>query len=125
VKVLLLSATAILATASLLSAQLPIVHQAMADPAPAVQAPDTSGNVHAAILEPTELEKTQLENIQLKFSILHQQQIELQSQYSSLIQKIVSEHPGYFWDPATSSLKPVHQPTKAPTAPSAPAPAKK
>ncbi len=59
-----------------------------------------------ALPQPTEFEKLQLENIQLKFSILTGQQQQLQTQYSSLIQKIVSEHPGTTWDAQQNRLIP-------------------
>lgn len=79
------------------------------------QAPKTTPAPAATAPAPalTELQKTKMENLQLKFSLLQQQQTELQGQYSALIQSIVAEHPGYQWNPQSSSLVAVPKPAAA------------
>ena len=52
----------------------------------------------------TELQKAKLENLQLKFTLLQQQQTQLQGEYQTLVQTIVAEHPGFRWDAQSSSL---------------------
>ena len=55
----------------------------------------------------TEVESLKLENLQMKFTLLSQQQQQLQQTYTSLIQTILAEHPGYTWDAANSRLMPI------------------
>jgi len=50
------------------------------------------------------LQQAKLENLSLKFTLLQQQQAQLQGQYQALIQSIVAEHPGFQWDAQTSHL---------------------
>jgi hypothetical protein len=74
-----------------------------------------------AVSEPapqiTELERTKLENLQLKFQMLQQQQQQLQQSYSDLIRQISAEHPGYTFDPQTSSLRRIPPVASAPAKP--------
>lgn len=76
--------------------------------------PSPSEAVQAALPEPSELQKTKLENLQLKFTLLQQQQTQLQNEYQILIREIQVEHPGYTWNAQASRLVPVPKPSGAP-----------
>ena len=79
-------------------------------PKPAVKQP-TASDVKATPLPTlTENESLKLENLQMKFALLNQQQKELGQTYTSLIQSIIAEHPGYTWDAANSRLIPAPTP---------------
>ena len=79
-------------------------------PKPVVKQP-TASDVKATPLPTlTENESLKLENLQMKFALLNQQQKELGQTYTSLIQSIIAEHPGYTWDAANSRLIPAPTP---------------
>lgn len=55
----------------------------------------------------TELERTKLENFNLKFTLLQQQQMDLQQQYRALLDQVRAEHPGWVLNPQTSQFDPI------------------
>jgi hypothetical protein len=79
--------------------------------------PPTTAPVGDALPQISELERTKLENLQLKFQMLQQQQQQLQQSYSELIHQISAEHPGYTFDPQTSSLRKIPLVTSTPAKP--------
>lgn len=102
-----------LALTVLLVLSLPMLAQQAPRP---VQLPTSAQPKTAEAPKPapvlTLLEKVKLENLQLKFYLLQQQQTDLQNQYQALVQGIVAEHPGFTWNPQTSSLQPIPAPEK-------------
>lgn len=89
--------------------------------------------VGEAMPQPTELQLLKIENIELKLTILSQtiqsidemtrklpsereatkkEQDALSAEYSALIRKIESEHPGFRWDPAHRTLAAIPTPAK-------------
>ena len=77
---------------------------------PAVKQPTVSDVKATPLPTLTENESLKLENLQMKFALLNQQQKELGQTYTSLIQSIIAEHPGYTWDAANSRLIPAPTP---------------
>ena len=76
--------------------------------------PPPADAIQTALPEHSELQKTKLENLQLKFTLLQQQQTQLQNEYQILVREIQAEHPGYTWNAQASRLVPVPKPSGAP-----------
>jgi hypothetical protein len=98
-----------------------------------------------ALPQPTETELLKIENLQLKATVLAQalqsideqlkrlpserdatrkQQDQILQDYTALIKKIESEHPGFHWEPVKRTLIAIPKPTDKAPAPAKEVPAK-